>query len=122
MVDGIQMISIDTWLDVIPQLIARIHSNQPAIRALLIELLCKIGRAHPQALVYPLTVASKSHSEARRASALSVLNAMRAHSAVLVIQALMVASELVRVAILWHELWHEGIRGGQQVLVWAKEH
>jgi len=102
-------ISIDTWLAVIPQIIARIHSPHAAIRALLHELLSRIGRAHPQALVYPLTVASKSYSEVRKLAALSILNQMRHHSNSLVNQALLVSSELVRVEILWHELWHEAI-------------
>jgi FKBP12-rapamycin complex-associated protein len=102
-------ISLDTWLAVIPQIIARIHSPSQSIRGLLHELLSRIGRAHPQALVYPLTVASKSYSEVRKAAALSILNQMRLHSNLLVNQALLVSSELVRVAILWHELWHEGI-------------
>lgn len=34
---------------------------------------------------------------------------MRIHSALLVEQALLVSQELVRVAILWNEQWHEGI-------------
>ena len=102
-------ISIDTWLAVIPQIIARIHSPHAAIRNLLHELLSRIGRAHPQALVYPLTVASKSYSEVRKQAALNILNNMRQHSNNLVNQALLVSSELVRVAILWHELWHEAI-------------
>ena len=106
---GMNTISIDTWLAVIPQLIARIHTSSSSIRNLLTELLCRIGKGHPQALVYPLTVASKSPSEARKAASLHVLHSMRQHSATLVSQASMVSSELVRVAILWHELWHEAI-------------
>ena len=106
---GMNTISIDTWLAVIPQLIARIHTSSSCIRNLLTELLCRIGKGHPQALVYPLTVASKSPSEARKAASLHVLHSMRQHSSTLVSQAGMVSSELVRVAILWHELWHEAI-------------
>ncbi|KAL3228147.1 hypothetical protein MRX96_004061 [Rhipicephalus microplus] len=34
---------------------------------------------------------------------------MREHSARLVNQAITVSEELIRVAILWHELWHEGL-------------
>lgn len=34
---------------------------------------------------------------------------MRDHSSTLVEQALLVSQELIRVAILWHELWHEGL-------------
>ena len=34
---------------------------------------------------------------------------MRVHSPRLVEQALMVSHELIRVAILWNEQWHEGL-------------
>jgi FKBP12-rapamycin complex-associated protein len=37
------------------------------------------------------------------------MDKMRDHSASLVEQALLVSQELIRVAILWHELWHEGL-------------
>ena len=40
---------------------------------------------------------------------MSIMEKMRDHSAALVDQALLVSSELIRVAILWHELWHEGL-------------
>ena len=109
MIAGINSINIDTWLAVIPQLIARLHTPYLSIRALLHELIAKIGKTHPQALVYPLVVASKSHSDSRRGSAMQVLQAIRQHSEKLVHQASMVSSELVRVAILWHEMWHEAI-------------
>lgn len=34
---------------------------------------------------------------------------MREHSPIIVEQALVVSHELIRVAILWHEMWHEGL-------------
>ena len=34
---------------------------------------------------------------------------MRQHSAKLVEQADLVSHKLIRVAVLWHELWHEGL-------------
>ncbi|KPV75332.1 uncharacterized protein RHOBADRAFT_53323, partial [Rhodotorula graminis WP1] len=107
--EGFRSVSIDTWLDVVPQLIARIHAPDPAVRKLIQHVLTDVGRAHPQALVYPLTVASKYPSETRRRAALSIMNKMRDHSATLVEQAVLVSQELIRVAILWHELWHEGL-------------
>lgn len=79
------------------------------MRKLIQHVLTDVGRAHPQALVYPLTVASKYPSETRRRAALSIMNKMRDHSATLVEQAVLVSQELIRVAILWHELWHEGL-------------
>lgn len=39
---GFDLVSIDTWLQVIPQIIARIHSPAPHIRSLIQELLTKV--------------------------------------------------------------------------------
>jgi FKBP12-rapamycin complex-associated protein len=84
----------------------------------------EIGKMHPQAMIYPLTVASKSSSVARKSAALAIMEGMRQHSFDIVeqvrssclvqlhahpLQALLVSHELIRVAILWHELWHEGL-------------
>ncbi|KXS11006.1 FAT-domain-containing protein [Gonapodya prolifera JEL478] len=107
--EGFGSVSIDTWLQVIPQLIARIHSPNQGTRRLIHTLLSDVGKEHPQALVYSLTVASKSQSILRKKAALAIMDKMRSHSAALVEQALLVSQELIRVAILWHELWHEGL-------------
>ncbi|KAJ3311625.1 phosphatidylinositol kinase- protein kinase tor1 [Boothiomyces sp. JEL0838] len=107
--EGFTTVSIDTWLEVIPQLIARIHAPSPVVRRLIHQLLADVGKEHPQALVYSLTVASKSQSLSRKKSALAILDKMRMHSANLVVQALLVSQELIRVAILWQEMWHEGL-------------
>lgn len=93
----------------IPQIIARIHSPVLPVRRLTQELLASVGKEHPQALVYSLTVASKSQSASRLAAARSIMDKMRKHSANLVDQALMVSQELIRVAILWNEMWHEAL-------------
>ncbi|KAF8421355.1 armadillo-type protein [Terfezia claveryi] len=107
--EGFNAVSIDTWLEVIPQLIARINQPNPVVRHSVHQLLAEVGRAHPQALVYPLTVASKSNLSRRQKSASQIMDSMRSHSAKLVEQAEIVSQELIRVAVLWHELWHEGL-------------
>lgn len=107
--EGFNAVSIDTWLEVIPQLIARINQPNPIVRHSVHQLLAEVGRAHPQALVYPLTVASKSNLSRRQKSASQIMDSMRSHSAKLVEQAEIVSQELIRVAVLWHELWHEGL-------------
>ncbi|XP_071946239.1 serine/threonine-protein kinase mTOR-like [Antedon mediterranea] len=109
LVEGIKSIQIDTWLQVIPQLIARIDTPRQLVGRLIHDLLTDIGKQHPQALIYPLTVASKSTSQARHSAADKILKNMCEHSSTLVHQAVMVSEELIRVAILWHELWHEGL-------------
>nr|XP_046918339.1 serine/threonine-protein kinase mTOR-like [Dermatophagoides farinae] len=107
--EGIKSVSIETWLQVIPQLIARIDMPHVPVAKLIHTLLTDIGKYHPQALIYPLTVASKSSNEARSEAANAILVLMRVHSPNLVKQAVLVSEELIRIAILWHELWHEGL-------------
>ena len=107
--EGIRIIEINTWLQVIPQLIARIDTPRLFVGNLIHKLLADIGKSHPQALVYPLSVASKSASLTRKNAANKILDSMREHSPTLVEQAKMCSEELIRVAILWHEQWYEGL-------------
>mmetsp|Transcript_15420 Transcript_15420/g.37914 ORF Transcript_15420/g.37914 Transcript_15420/m.37914 type:complete len:931 (-) Transcript_15420:228-3020(-) len=106
---GFNTTSIQTWLKVIPQIIARIYTVDPGVRKLVEHLLRKIGKEHPQALIYSLTVASKSQVPARQKAAEGIMNYMRKHSEKLVDQAQLISTELIRVAILWHEMWHDAL-------------
>ncbi|KAI5638457.1 FAT domain-containing protein [Phthorimaea operculella] len=109
LLEGIRTIEINVWLQVIPQLIARIDTPRALVGKLIHSLLIDIGKSHPQALVYPLTVASKSSFVARKNAANQILKSMCTHSSNLVNQAAMISEELIRVAILWHEQWHEAL-------------
>ncbi|OZJ02458.1 hypothetical protein BZG36_04099 [Bifiguratus adelaidae] len=107
--EGFGTISIDVWLQVIPQLIARLTSPHENIRNLVHQILADVAKAHPQAAIYPMSVAAKSSIQRRKTAAQAQLDRMRSHSPVLVEQAELVSQELIRVAILWHEMWHEGL-------------
>ncbi len=107
--EGFDTLPIDTWLQVIPQIIARIHINNAQVRNQISDLLSKVGRSHPQAIIYSLTVASKSQTEMRKMTTLSIMETMREHSPKLVEQAALVSQELIRVAILWQEMWAEAL-------------
>lgn len=109
--NGFASVSVDTWLEVIPQLIARINQPNRRVQQAVHNLLADVGRSHPQALVYPLTVAMKSWGIGSKRSnqAAAIMDSMRQHSALLVEQADVVSKELIRVAVLWHELWHEAL-------------
>ncbi|KAH3683007.1 hypothetical protein WICPIJ_006011 [Wickerhamomyces pijperi] len=115
MTDGFRMVKIDTWLEVIPQLISRIHQPNQTVSRSLHSLLADLGKAHPQALVYPLAVAVKSDSVSRQRAALSIIETMRIHSAALVEQSELVSNELIRVAVLWHELWFEALEDASRL-------
>ena len=68
------------------KIIARIQTPSINIRRNINSLLTDVGKHHPQALIYPLTVASKSSSAARKSAALTIMDAMREHSATIVEQ------------------------------------
>lgn len=102
-----ESVPIETWLGVLPQLLARIHIKSPSVRSVLHPLLVRLSEKHPQALMYPLSVLLKSPLAERKIAAENLMNSLRSHSSALVEEALLVSSELIRVAILWLETWHE---------------
>ena len=75
--EGFNSVPIDTWLPVIPQIIARMDSNNLNVRRMVLELLSRIGKEHPQALVYPLVLTAKSTNTTRQSMAHSMMNQMR---------------------------------------------
>eukprot|EP01033_Poteriospumella_lacustris_P010144 gene10144-7234_t len=103
---GLAQIPLDNWLGVLPQLIARIDHPDKPTRALLHTLIMRLGAKHPQALVYPLSVALKNPRGDRKEAAEQLMTGLRQHSTKLIDQAVLVSQELVRVAILWEEWWH----------------
>jgi len=48
LVKGLDLIKIENWLQVIPQLIARIDTNRQRVGKLIHKLLCDISKHHPQ--------------------------------------------------------------------------
>ena len=90
----------------IPQLIARIDTPRQLVSRLIVLLLTEVGKHHPQALIYPLTVAAKSNVPARNTAANRVLKSMREHSSVLVQQALLVSVIVLHFYLLRSFLCH----------------
>ena len=113
--DCVEAIAVEAWLGVLPQLLARIHIKNTSVRSVLHPLLMRLGEKHPQALMYPLSVLLKSPVLERQTAAESLMNSLKAHSSALVEEALMVSSELIRVAILWLETWHEGLEDASRL-------
>lgn len=118
-------VSIDTWLDVLPQvhfltvftfpanmilqLMARVSSPHSSIRLLVHRLINNVARVHPQALIFPLTVVAKSQSSARASAGEELLERLKAGRPTLVHQALLIGRELIRASCIWHEMWIEAL-------------
>eukprot|EP00941_MAST-03F_sp_MAST-3F-sp1_P000707 g707.t1 len=115
-VEGSTSIPDATWLSVIPQLLARIDSvGEGDMGIFLRELLVRVGKSHPQALIFPLTVACKSPLDSRKNAASVVLQTVRRSCPLLTQEALLVSDELIRVAILWHEGWKRAIEEASEL-------
>ncbi|KAL4492653.1 hypothetical protein ABPG73_010202 [Tetrahymena malaccensis] len=97
------------WIEVVPQIIARISDSKSGVQKILHELLIHISNHHSQALIYPLTIACKSKTQIRQQAANQIISDIKTHSPVLVNEAMLISNELNRAAILLKEQWHEGI-------------
>jgi FKBP12-rapamycin complex-associated protein len=106
---GLRDTSIDTWVQVIPQIVARIDIPRKRVRSQIKNLLIRVGEAHPQVLLFPLLVSTKASSEARKRAAWAIIDEMRKFSRQLIEEAELVSRELDRVAVLWNEEWHAGL-------------
>lgn len=107
---------ITTWLEAVPQLMARLDSSQDHRSvSLVLRVLTEISKHRPQAIIYALTVASRSSDEHRSKNAHFVLNKMMEYHSKLVHEARLVTEELVRCAILWHEQWHDALDDASRV-------
>ncbi|KDD76204.1 FAT domain-containing protein, partial [Helicosporidium sp. ATCC 50920] len=74
----------------------------------------ELGQATAGAQQVGQTVIARIHansypSQSRRDAAMNVMENVRQHSATLVEQAHLVSQELIRMAVLWHEQWHESL-------------
>lgn len=114
----IDKVSADNWLQVLPQLIARMHVT--TITGLLKRLLIKIASNHPQAIVWSILVAYNTADTHQKSVAAAVISDMRQKRAQLVDEATMVSKELLRVAITPHELWNDGLEKAAKYYVTDK--
>ncbi|KPI87973.1 target of rapamycin kinase (TOR) kinase 3 putative (TOR3) [Leptomonas seymouri] len=109
---GVQVVADYVWLNVVPQLIARIGIEARFARIILTDLLIRVGSRYPHALIYPLTVAEKSPGAVRQHMAERVIAGMRnlPENDRIVQEASLISNEMVRIAILWTEKWHAAIQ------------
>lgn len=107
MADCFETVAIDKWLAVIPQLMARIHIPLRTVRQGIHRMLSTLGKHHPQALVFPVTVAKQSPFNTRASAAQAIITSIRGFCSTLLDETLLVSSELIRVAILWKERWYK---------------
>mmetsp|Transcript_41301 Transcript_41301/g.43214 ORF Transcript_41301/g.43214 Transcript_41301/m.43214 type:complete len:1137 (-) Transcript_41301:148-3558(-) len=107
--NAIEAIESESWMLVIPQLLARINIIDENIRNMLSCLFKKLGDSHPRALIYPLATMSSSKNAKRRSAAREFFSHIRKKNKLLTEECCLVINELNRCALLLHEEWSEAI-------------
>jgi FKBP12-rapamycin complex-associated protein len=114
------------WLNVLPQLIARLGAKDETLRASLLTFLLAISRTFPHAVIWPLITAAETPRSIHQTAAKEIMSRMREDSSIskmvsevisspwlkrlivndiFVFQAQVVGSELNRTALSFAERW-----------------
>ena len=117
----IEIISLDSWFLVIPQLLARINVTNPFIRKTLIFLLKKIGLKNPRSLTYPLSVLQNSKSKIRAEAVSLILKDIKKEHEQLFKECELIINELNRCALCLHEQWSESIEESAKLFFQSKD-
>ncbi|KAJ2487676.1 phosphatidylinositol kinase- protein kinase tor1 [Coemansia sp. RSA 2050] len=107
--DGLNSVSIRTWLQVIPQILARIHIKSEATSRLIKQLLVEMGKFHPHAILFSLYVVARSDHLKRSQAAKNVLAKLHNLSPEVVEETEVVSRELIRITLLFPEMWQEAL-------------
>jgi FKBP12-rapamycin complex-associated protein len=119
--NSFELIDLDSWLLVIPQLLARVNIIDERIKNSLVSLLKKIGNTHPRALIYPLIAMNKARSKKRRFTAEAILDEMNKKYKTLIEECSLIIEELNRSALLLHEEWIEAIEESAKMYFQSNE-
>ena len=119
--EKIDIISLDSWFPIIPQLLARINVTNPFIRKTLISLLKKIGLKNPRILTYPITVLKNSKSKNRAEATSLILKEIKQEHEQLFKECELIINEINRCALCLHEQWIESIEESAKLFFQSKD-
>ena len=108
--NALNIVEIEAYLNVLPQLLCRFDIKEKEVLEILINILIKIGSAHPQAVIYSFIVMKLSSSKKRKSAAGQILYSIcRRNSTIadLVKECEMFINEINKCAMLLHEEWFE---------------
>ena len=108
--NALNVIEIEAYLNVLPQLICRFDIKEKKVLEILINILVKIGSAHPQAVIYSFIVMKLSSSKKRKSAAAQILYSICKKNPLineLVKECEMFINEINKCAMLLHEEWFE---------------
>lgn len=111
---GINDLSIEIWLQVLPQLFSRLHHPDKVVNFALQKLLIRLAEVHPQALLFPLNVSVRSDKQIGQRAAVHILSNIKSIHPRLVSESEAVVFGLCQVANLLSEKWFHTIETSVQ--------
>lgn len=100
----VSSIPLHIWLEVIPQIIARLSSSDQDMLSILNELVIRVGMAHPYPVLCSLLVPFKSDNQDRHLTAQSFMDKFSVTFPSLVEQTVKLGDEFIRTAMSWWEI------------------
>ena len=110
--ESFNIIDIDAFLNVIPQLLCRFDLNNTKILVVLFNILTKIGLSHPNSIIFSLIVMKNSNSKKRKFAAQKVLSELikkNYNLKKLIDEYEILITELNKCALLLHEKYKETV-------------
>ena len=116
--DTLNEVEVEAYLNVLPQLLCRFDIKEKKVLEVLINILIKIGSAHPQAVIYSFIVMKLSSSQKRKSAASQILYSICKNNKVisdLVKECEMFINEINKCAMLLHEEWFESLENSSKM-------
>ena len=107
--DRMKEIQPHKWIDIVPQIIARLTRDDTCFHKTLFDLLFYIGEIHPNAIVYPMMVQYKSDNDLRRSIAKRIFEKLEMKYNNITNNITDIANEMMRVSVSWFELAYQCI-------------
>ncbi|KAF9432983.1 hypothetical protein BGZ76_010035, partial [Entomortierella beljakovae] len=104
-------INVGPWINIIPQLFARLDHPEKTVQSLISDLLCKIGEQYPQLIVFHCVVgANSSHNTPCQRRLLGLIgDSLNKYHSSLTSQVQSLIRELEKITVLWEEVWYKKI-------------
>jgi FKBP12-rapamycin complex-associated protein len=104
---AIKLVPTRLWLLIIRPLMTKLEASEAFLNSAK-PLVASLAADYPQHLLFPLLLAAKSENRAKARLATRVLRQMELVDAKLIADATLFSEELIRVSVLFEELWYNG--------------
>jgi len=97
-------VPVHYWIEVLPQIVARLTSDDNELQILLFNLLAHVGDAHPHPVLYSLLVSYRGDNIEKRRISNDLFNQLCLKYSEIVAGTVTLTTEFIRIAVSWWEI------------------